>query len=139
MNHFDHSSKKRELLAITYNSNAVFVKDSPHLTSHACHALQRVARAIHRIPQTVGVEVRSDADVFDTNGDLLWNQRFGAVKDALVRAGLEATRIRRAMASTGRSNCSEITLILTASAEPVDSMIQVQPQDAWQYGCHACS
>jgi len=140
MKHFYRIPKDRELLTITYKNDMIFEMKSATLKPSACMEVGRVANMISLFPDmAVHVEVGLDTNSLDTNGQLS-HRRVQAVKDALLREGIEASRIQTAVDRADPTLGSENTV----SVKVVDRVMRVfKPtpnscQNGSQFGYQTC-
>lgn len=140
MKHFCRASKDRELLTITYKNDMIFEMKSATLKPGACAEVKRVANMISLFPGLdVHVEVGLDTNSLKTNAKLS-HKRVQAVKDALLRRGIEACRIRTSVDHTAHTLGSDNTV----SVKVVDRTMKVfktapnSCQHGSQFGFQAC-
>lgn len=113
MKEISEMQENLELVSITYNVKAVFDKESSRLTSRAYDELKRVARMVGLLPyMAVNVEVCFDGLSVDGKCQPLWRQRSRAIQDALVKIGVDASRIHTNAETASQTLDSEITLSL---------------------------
>ena len=120
MRHFFRMPENRELLAITYKNDMIFEMKSATLKPSACVEIGHIANMINFFPGTaVHVEVGSDANSLESNGQLRL-RRVQAVKAALLREGIDASRIRTTMNRATSTLSSEDTV----SVKVVDRLMR---------------
>jgi outer membrane protein OmpA-like peptidoglycan-associated protein len=120
----------RELLTITYDGHVFFECKSATLKPGGRAELGRVANVINLFPEmAVHVEVILDSGGLQANGHGLQQARVRAVKDALLRQGLNASGVQTTIHRTS----STLTPEDTVSVKVIDRLIA--PFRQAQAGC----
>jgi outer membrane protein OmpA-like peptidoglycan-associated protein len=97
MRHLCEISRVREVLAIMYRSDVIFEWESAILKPSAHEEIGRVANMINLFPHMpIDVEVSLETDGFETPGQGgLQKKRALALRDALLRQGIDSERVQR--------------------------------------------
>lgn len=137
MKHYRNTSKDRELISITYKNDMIFEIKSAALKPGACIEVGRVAGMVSLFPDmAVHVEVGLDTNSLGKNG-LLSHRRVQAVKNALLKEGIAAHRIRttvdRVAQSPGSDNTVRVKVVDRAikAFKPAPNSAQHESQ----FGC----
>ena len=127
----------RELLTITYDGHVFFECRSGALKPGGRAELGRVANVINLFPEmAVHVEVSLDSSGFQANGHRLQQARIRAVKDALLRQGLNASGVQ----TTTHWTSPTLTPEDTVSVKVIDRLMAPfrQAQTGHQIGGQPC-
>jgi hypothetical protein len=127
----------RELLTITYDGHVFFKCKSATLKPGGRAQLGRVANVINLFPEmAVHVEVSLDSSGFQANGHRLQQARIRAVKDALLRQGLNASGVQTTIHRTSPTLTPEDTV----SVKVIDRLMAPfrQAQTGYQIGGQPC-
>ena len=127
----------RELLTITYDGHVFFECKSAALKPGGRAELGRVANVINLFPEmAVHVEVSLDSSGFQANGHRLQQARIRAVKDALLRQGLNASGVQ----TTTHWTSPTLTPEDTVSVKVIDRLMEPfrQAQSGYQIGGRPC-
>lgn len=141
MKRFEDIPKIREMLVITYKSDVIFWHKSSSLKSTAYAELKRVSNMINLFPKAnVDVEVRLDVSGLMIHNRGLQESRGKAVKDALLRQGIDVGRIRTNICGPYGTQSPEDTVSFTVIDRPTGHL-PCAPfcyQNEWQYNHQAC-
>ena len=137
MRHSCRMPRGRELLTITYDGHVFFECKSATLKPGGRAELGRVANVINLFPEmAVHVEVSLDSSGFQTHGHRLQQARVRAVKDALLRQGLNASGVQTTIHRTSPTLTPEDTV----SVKVIDRLMAPfrQAQTGYQIGRQPC-